>query len=390
MHVLTKPDVEPRLAYLEYYEQRGGARLRVVVNCFPFSIGRSKSANHVIPTVDVSKLHAEIVSAGDKFRIRDLGSTNGTYVNGQRISEQALASGDIVHIAHREFRFVHESLETPSRTDISTTALSKSELPASVLRTCEYLRELLDQEAVRILFQPIIELETGAALGCEALGRGAHAQLMVGPGELFQLAQQCNLAQELSQLLRRVSIREARLLPAGLRIFLNLHPAEAMNEALLDSLTELRDGLRDGQTMVLEVHEEMVTDIPKMQWLRQALQGLGIELAYDDFGAGRARLAELAEAPPNFVKLDRSLVHDLDRATARQELIQGLCRGIKDLGIFLIAEGIETPAEQQACQNLGCRFGQGFLLGHPQPASLQYATLRTDESFPALHHAGVT
>jgi EAL domain-containing protein (putative c-di-GMP-specific phosphodiesterase class I) len=378
MQVPDKPDPEAKLAYLEYYEEPGRAHLRVLINCFPFSIGRSKSANHVVSTADVSKLHAEIVSSGEEIRIRDLGSTNGTYVNGERISEKRLVSGDIVHIAHREFRFVYESLETPSRTEASTTALSKSELPASRIRTSEYLRELLDQEAVRVLFQPIVELPTRVALGYEALGRGAHPQLMVSPTELFRLAEQCHLAPELSRLLRQISVREARALSTGARLFLNLHPAERPDENLLDSLAELQKSLRDGQKMVLEVHEEMITDIRKMQWLRQRLQGLGIELAYDDFGAGRARLAELAEAPPNFVKLDRSLVRGIDQAVSRQELIQALCRGITDLGIFLIAEGIETPAEARACRSLGCRYGQGFLLGHPQPASLLYATFRVD------------
>src|SRR5262249_35907294 len=117
------------------------------------------------------------------------------------------------------------------------------------------------------------------------------------------------------------------------------------------------------------------------------LHCLEIELAYDDFGVGRARLRELADAPPNFVKLDRSLVHEIDQATTRQELMQALCRGITDLGILLIAEGIETPAEARVCRRLGCHFGQGYLLGHPQPASLLDSTLRANA--PALDHAEV-
>src|SRR5437773_4093760 len=97
-----------------------------------------------------------------------------------------------------------------------------------------------------------------------------------------------------------------------------------------------------GEQYVLEVHEEMVTDSSKLLWLRERLQRSGIGLAYDDFGAGQARIAELAEAPPNFVKLDMSLVRGIDKASARQELMQALIRGINDLGIELIAEGIET------------------------------------------------
>jgi EAL domain-containing protein (putative c-di-GMP-specific phosphodiesterase class I) len=389
MQVPNKLEPEAKLAYLEYYDEGGGRRLRVLIDRFPFSIGRSKSANHVLSTIDVSKLHAEIVNTGDQIRIRDLGSTNGTHVNGQRISEERLASGDIVHIAHCEFRFVHEPCEAPTRTEASTTAVSKSELPLGMIRTGEFLRELLDQEAAQIVFQPILELQTNAALGYEALGRGAHPELNVDPGELFRLADQCNLAPELSRLLRKISVQQARLLPAGIRIFLNLHPAEMLNEELLDSLAKLRDALHDHQRMVLEVHEEIVTDVRRMQWLRQGLQSLGIELAYDDFGVGRARLGELAEAPPDYVKLDRSLVHGIDQALTRQELIQALCCGITDLGILLIAEGIETPAEARVCRHLGCRFGQGYLLGHPQPAAFYSRTLPADANSLALDPAEV-
>jgi EAL domain-containing protein (putative c-di-GMP-specific phosphodiesterase class I) len=362
--------------YLEHCPEGGGERVRVVIDRFPFLIGRNPSASYTIHSRQVSKQHAEIVRAGEQISIRDLGSTNGTYLNGQRITEGPLASGDILHLARCEFCFVHHPLGTDDLGEAKTTAHAKSALPASLIRASEWLRELLEQQAGVVVFQPIVDLQTRETLGFEALGRSAHPNLTVGPAELFRLAEQCESAAALSRMFRKLSVHEAYGLSANGRIFLNLHPLETLDNDLVESLCELRSALQPDQEIVLEVHEGMVTDVRSMRWLRECLHNSGIGLAYDDFGSGQARLAELAEAPPDFVKLDMSLVRGIDQATARQELIQALNRGIRELGIQLIAEGIETPAEAQVCRNLACRFGQGYLFGCPQPASTWRAVPR--------------
>jgi EAL domain-containing protein (putative c-di-GMP-specific phosphodiesterase class I) len=121
--------------------------------------------------------------------------------------------------------------------------------------------------------------------------------------------------------------------------------------------------------MVLEVHEEAVADSLSMHKLRDQLAALGIGLAYDDFGAGQARLQELVEVPPHFLKLHMSLIRGIDQDVTRQELIQALNPVITKLGVQVIAEGIETEQEAGVCLGLGCHLGQGFLFGRPQPAA---------------------
>jgi EAL domain-containing protein (putative c-di-GMP-specific phosphodiesterase class I) len=228
---------------------------------------------------------------------------------------------------------------------------------------------MLGHQLVDTVFQPIVCLRTGTSLGFESLGRGSHLGLSPNPSELFDLAERCQLAAELSRSFRLVAIREACRLPGLPRLFFNLHPDEMANERLLDSLAEIVAILGDGKRMVLEVHEDVVADPATMRRLRECLQPLGVGLAYDDFGSGQARLAELADAPPDFVKLDMKLVRKIDCSRPRQELVQALTHVCNDLGVQVIAEGIETLEEAQACLVLGCAFGQGFLFGRPRPAS---------------------
>ena len=165
------PADEGTLPYLEYYPAGGGDRQRIILNRFPFLIGRSQSADHTIYSRQVSKQHAEIERVGDHLQIRDLGSTNGTFVNGQRIAQGPLLSGDIVHFARCEFCFVHEPSGASSVKEAPSTAPTQNDLPASVIRANDWLRDLLEKQSVAVLFQPIVDLHTQEALGHEALGR---------------------------------------------------------------------------------------------------------------------------------------------------------------------------------------------------------------------------
>jgi EAL domain-containing protein (putative c-di-GMP-specific phosphodiesterase class I) len=106
-----------------------------------------------------------------------------------------------------------------------------------------------------------------------------------------------------------------------------------------------------------------------MRSLQAALQELNIGLAYDDFGAGQARLVELAEVPPDYLKFDICLIRDIHRATAdRQRMLKSLVDMVTDLGIAALAEGVETADEHEACQQLGFSLGQGFYYGKPAVA----------------------
>jgi EAL domain-containing protein (putative c-di-GMP-specific phosphodiesterase class I) len=352
-------------AYLEHHSKFGDAPHCIVLDTFPFRIGRSVSAHYIIYSRQVSKDHAEIYYSGEGFRVRDLGSTNGTFVNGHRIQDAFLWNGDILHIAHKEFRFCAAPVPGAVSPEATTTTSAKSDFPVSIVRAGRQLREMIFARQVSAVFQPIVELVSRCPIGFEALGRGTHLGLTPNPSELFMLAGQCSLAAELSRMFRITAAQKVMHLPEKLLVFFNLHPAEKLDGLLVDSLRDIQLEFGDRNHMVLEVNESLVADVACLKTLRLKLKEAGIGLAYDDFGAGQARLAELAEVPPDFIKLDISLIRGIHEAEARQDMVQALISLSNQMKVQVIAEGVETEAEAATCLGLGCQLGQGYLFGRP-------------------------
>lgn len=355
------------LPYLEYYSGRGGQPVHVVLDPLPFRVGRGKDADHVIYSKQVSKEHAEFLQDGERYVIRDLGSTNGTFVNGQRIQRCALRHGDIVHVADTEFSFGYEPESMVSDVADATVAASSSQRESLILRQ-RSLERLISEQGLFAVYQPIVELGDRSVVGYETLGRTKHPEIEFRPVELFQIAEEGGKAQQISRMLRHVAFDTAVALPGEKpRLFCNLHPAEMQQADLIDRLAEATQRLRPDIIPVIEIHEAAVTDVAAMRDVRDRLRELGMEIAYDDFGAGQSRLNELADVPPDFLKLDMSLIRNIDRTPARSELVLALVRVMCDLGIQVLAEGVETEGEADFCHRAGCSLAQGYLFGRPAP-----------------------
>lgn len=355
--------------FLEHYPEKWGPPERVLIDKLPFVIGRAGDADHTVYSNKVSKKHAAVVRIGPRFAVRDVGSTNGTFVNGRRVSEALLNDGDIIHVAHKEFCFRCQCpIESSDSAGPEETLAAANRLPESFIRGARLLLEMIETEAVEILYQPIVDLADRRVVGFEALGRGAHPGLSRNPSVLLKLAEQCELAVPLSQLFRKAAVVYSGGLPKGTRLFLNVHPTELADESFLPSLEEIARLRRGDHPIVIEIAENAVADVAALGNIKKALDGFGFEFAYDDFGAGQARLLELTDLPPHYLKLDIGLVQGIELAKPRQDLVQALLRVVGKLGIQVIAEGIENGEVAAMCLKLGCRLGQGFLFGRPATA----------------------
>ena len=353
--------------YLETVGE-GGQLRRLAIPTLPFRVGRRQGLDLVLPAESVSKVHAELYwRAG--LQLRDLGSTNGTFVNRSLVQEASLREGDILHFADFEFRlgWSSEMATAGPQDDAPTTAVGRADLPHRFAAGTRELRELLKDGLVTMVFQPILLVSRGTIAAYEALGRGRHPALPEGPTELFRIAESIGAEAELSRLFRRKAVElvaDRSDLPT---IFLNTHPCELARPGLLESLEELRR-IAPQLDLALEIHESVLTQPAAIAELRALLLERNIALAYDDFGAGQARLLELAEAPPHYLKFDRRFVSGLDRAALpKRRLLQSLLALARELLVRTVAEGIETPGESRACTEIGFTHSQGFALGRPRP-----------------------
>jgi EAL domain-containing protein (putative c-di-GMP-specific phosphodiesterase class I) len=330
------------------------------IHSLPFLIGRRDDLTLPLASKTVSSRHAEITESGGRLVLRDLGSTNGTYVNGRRITEPVtLEEDDLVQFANMAFRVRQHA----GRHNTQTVQENVYDRAMALVQ----FDKLMSQRAVTPFFQPIVALSTKEIVGYEVLGRSRLFGLET-PKEMFHIAAQLNLEVELSVMLRWEGVQVSRALPGPTNLFVNTHPRELAQPGLLESLDKLRDNHPD-QRLTLEIHESAIADAGQMSELRTELLKLNIGLAYDDFGAGQSRLNELVEGKPDYIKFDMSLIRGIDTASSeRQQILATLVQMVHNLGIRSVAEGVETQAEDDVCRQMGLDLGQGFLYGRPAPA----------------------
>ncbi len=225
------------------------------------------------------------------------------------------------------------------------------------------LEAVLEGVAFEPVFQPIVDLGSGATVGHEALTRFNDG---TRPDRRFADAGAVGLGLELESACLSAAMAASRDLPSPGFLSLNVSPDLLLEGGRLTECLRERVG-----TVVLEVTEHVA--IEDYAAIRAAVSSVGsdVRIAVDDAGAGFASFRHILELRPEFVKLDIGLVRDIDRDNVRQALVAGIVYFAGKSGCQLIAEGIETPGELDRLRSLGVGLGQGYLLGRPAPISQQ-------------------
>lgn len=348
---------------LEGFFVPGAQPLRIPINILPLRIGRSETAQFTINHPSISRVHAELLDFEGCITITDSNSRNGTYVNYQKITGPTpLHAGDFIHLGSCEFRVIadNETLEEYRSAD----ATWEIKEPGGA----EFQR-LIDSQAVHSHFQPVVQLNDALVFAFESLGRGNFPGAPIRPDDLFRVARRYGYSRQLSNIFRIQALRAAENLPAPYQMFFNVHMDELQEpETFIGEMAKIRD-IYPNMSLVAEIPEGSELPTNTLRDIRQGLRDVGFGLAYDDFGVGQARLVQLTDCPPDYLKFDRELIAGIDTAPAsRQKMVEVLVDLAHDLGVVTIAEGVETPGESETIRQLGFQCGQGYLYGRPSPA----------------------
>ena len=260
------------------------------------------------------------------------------------------------------------------------TAAFRARTDASELE--QELRRALSRNELRLFFQPVVEINDGAGettgpemrlAGAEALLRWEHPRLgTLAPEAFLTLAEEVGLISDFDLW----AVAEACYAVAGWpsdeklpHVAVNLSSAALLDPRLYDVV---RSALSDADIAPEQLHLEVVEsrallDVPVVVERLNELRRLGVSISLDDFGTGYSTLAWLQRLPVDRIKVDRTFTAELGRSASAQALVRGIFALAAELGVGVVAEGVETTEQLTELRRAGCRLFQGYLLGRPEP-----------------------
>ena len=236
------------------------------------------------------------------------------------------------------------------------------------------LRRSVERREMFLQYQPIVSLDTGAVRGFEALARWRHPERgVIPPAKFIPIAEETGMIIPIGIWVLGEACRQIRrwqeLYPANepLTISVNLSGKQFMQRDLLEQVEAvLRQTGLDPGSLKLEITESVVMDnIETATRTLERLRALGVELSIDDFGTGYSSLSYLQRFPVSTLKIDRSFVSRMTESEGTAEIVKTIMTLAQNLGMGVVAEGVETELQREQLKALECEFGQGYYFARP-------------------------
>ncbi|WP_244888141.1 EAL domain-containing protein [[Bacillus] enclensis] len=258
-----------------------------------------------------------------------------------------------------------------------TCSISNSDKPGEYYFAEVFLNKMKYRDMIELIqkgefvsyLQPIMELEKYELYAYESLLRSADPSRKINPGQLFKAAELTGFHSMLDQRARKTAI-ESRVgnIEKGVKSFINFLPSTIYNpEYCLKHTFQIVDKYGvNPEDLVFEVVEtEKIEDVSHLKSVLEVYKREGMKVALDDVGSGFATIEMLSLLQPDIVKIDRSYISGCDRDTDKQQFLKTVIQTARELGISVLAEGIERKEELAFCKEVGVNYGQGYLIGKP-------------------------
>ncbi len=335
---------------LEYYSDGSGERRRVEIDQCPYKIGRAETSSLRIESVQVSREHAEIFERHGVWLVRDLGSTNGTHVNGKRIKETLLSDGDILKIAETELTFVASAASQFQRMVTQpiqkNLVVARDELPVEVA-TMRMLTEATLNQVIPVQLNSINSMRLKASEGFVALTNSLPAFRAV-------LNEQLPVSEHYRDLERRRSLELALPLAEVKRLYLPIGSADASApHRLFSSLRQLRWMVPSDWELGISIPVPDDADVSRFTDIYREAQDNDLRVAFVDFLGTGSQVLHLKLLLPDYLLLSPSMLSNL--AVTRQPLrrLESVVAACEELAIKPVLPRIESQQSLDQCQEVG-------------------------------------
>lgn len=253
----------------------------------------------------------------------------------------------------------------------------KRERARQTASTGKKIVRMIERKEFSMVYQPLWNIVSGKIFGFECLAR-FPADPARDPQSWFEEADSVGMLVDLELALIRFALAGLEEFPPDIRLSINVSPATILDPRFLDTLV-----VYDVGRLVIELTEHFrVSDYDAVRAALGPLGPMGARVAVDDAGSGCASLQHIIGMNADLIKLDRSLVSELESSPASRAMIAALCHFGRETNCAILAEGIETRAEFEALLELGIEYGQGFLLGKPVSFKLAREMLKKANGLP--------